>query len=89
MKPEDSTAELERWGKLIRRFVHDLRSPLTVIKSNVDYLRETPLSELGDEAGPVFDDLSDAVRQAEALLSALDDATAAAREGAAQAPSTA
>ncbi len=64
-------AELARWTTTVRRFVHDLRNPLTVIKTNVAFLRERPPEELAEEAPPVLEDLAKATLQAEELVAEL------------------
>ncbi|MFO0565138.1 MAG: histidine kinase dimerization/phospho-acceptor domain-containing protein [Polyangiaceae bacterium] len=79
-RPEFDEAELKRWAALLRRFIHDLRNPLTVIKTNVAYLKETDPAELVVEAPAVLEDLEQAIDQAEKLLSQLNQDTAHARD---------
>ncbi|MFO0571681.1 MAG: hypothetical protein U0263_38995 [Polyangiaceae bacterium] len=57
---EGAEAEAERrlaaanaeWALRVRKLTHDARSPLSVLKSNVGCLRDTPPAELQREAGP-------------------------------------
>lgn len=54
----------------IRGFSHDLRSPLTVLKTNLACLRATP-DQLGPDGDGILDDIGIAVSQMEALLAKL------------------
>jgi len=60
----------EQWIGAIRGFSHDLRSPLTVVKTNVGYLRDSG-AVVDDEGGAVLDDIDAGVQQIEKLLNAL------------------
>ena len=56
------------WALRVRKLAHDVRTPLSVLKSNVGFLRETPPAELRAEAGPALEDLELGVQQVERLL---------------------
>lgn len=65
-------AARERWIGTVRALSHDLRSPLTVIKTNVGFLRES-VTFPDDETGEVLDDIDLGVGRVEKLLSAVTD----------------
>lgn len=65
-------ATRERWIGKVRTLSHDLRSPLTVIKTNVGFLRES-VTFPDDETGEVLDDIGLGVGRVEKLLSAVTD----------------
>ncbi|MBI3206348.1 MAG: HAMP domain-containing histidine kinase [Myxococcales bacterium] len=65
-------ATRERWIGNVRALSHDLRSPLTVIKTNVGFLRES-VTFPDDETGEVLDDIDLGVGRVEKLLSAVTD----------------
>jgi signal transduction histidine kinase len=57
----------ENWISSIRGFSHDLRNPLTALKTNVAFLRETP-EQLGPDGADVLMDIGEAVSDMEKLL---------------------
>jgi signal transduction histidine kinase len=57
----------ENWVTSIRGFSHDLRNPLTALKTNVAFLRETP-EQLGPDGADVLLDIGQAVSDMEKLL---------------------
>ncbi|MCL4752316.1 MAG: HAMP domain-containing histidine kinase [Myxococcales bacterium] len=60
----------EQWIGSIRGFSHDLRSPLTVVKTNVGFLRES--GAVTDEEGEaVLDDIVAGIQQMEKMLADL------------------
>lgn len=60
----------EQWIGSIRGFSHDLRSPLTVVKTNVGFLRESG-AVVDDEGGAVLDDIEAGIAQMEKMLADL------------------
>jgi signal transduction histidine kinase len=60
----------ENWVSSIRGFSHDLRNPLTALKTNVAFLRETP-DQLGPDGADVLADIGQAVSDMEKLLANL------------------
>lgn len=61
-----------RWVTSIRGFSHDLRNPLTVLKTNVVYMRDT--QALDEEGTAVLEDIDQAVVQMEKMLTDLSAA---------------
>lgn len=63
-------ATRERWVGSVRALSHDLRSPLTVIKTNVGFLRDSG-SFADDETVEVLDDIYLGIQRVEELLTAI------------------
>jgi K+-sensing histidine kinase KdpD len=63
-------ATRERWVGSVRTLSHDLRSPLTVIKTNVGFLRDSG-SFADDETVEVLDDIYLGIQRVEELLTAI------------------
>lgn len=60
----------EQWIGSIRGFSHDLRSPLTVVKTNVGFLRECGIAT-DEETEAVLDDIDQGLQQMEKMLADL------------------
>lgn len=63
-------AQREAWIGMIRRFSHDLRTPLAVVKTNTAFLRESG-AVFGDDTAEVLEDIDIGVDRLENLLSEL------------------
>jgi K+-sensing histidine kinase KdpD len=60
----------EHWVRVVRTLSHDLRSPLTVIKTNIGFLRDSG-ALIDDESAEVLDDVGLGVERVTVLLDTL------------------
>ena len=65
-------AEREHWIRVLRRFTHDVRTPLSVVKTNVGFLRESG-AVADDEGTEVLDDVDVGVERMVKLLDELSE----------------